>query len=665
MGVDLPDLDDRSYEELLADARKRIPVHAEQWTDHNAHDPGITILELLTWLAETHTYQLDQITDHHRRKYLELVDVAPEPPAQATAALSLTVPTPDLPPAALDTPAALDDLAGERVGRGTPLVAETPDGHRERFRTTESVVVSAGEVATVVAVHGGGTTDHTRANRTEGLHFRAFGSDPEPGDVLYVGFDANPFAVGPLELHVDFHEANLPDAASHGEEAVTFEPSLRCVWEHCVSPADWYESDAWERVTVERDDTNALYGGGRVTLARPSNWLDAPAVIAGHDGGYDGGLYWVRCRLAREAGDDPTPARYEVPPQLNRLRTDVVPAAHWRRETDVVLETSDGRERTSAAPGQRFEFPDAPVQSAEVTVGGSDWPTVSDLDAAGPDDEVVVFDAATGTLTFGDGRRGAIPEPGLHVEADYDAGGGPTGNLPPTADWWFVATALADLGVDPVAPPSGGREAESIDEALASARDRRRVPFRAVSAADHAYVATHTPGLRFGRASLVDAPPGAEPATVVVVPYSPDGRRPVPSEGFLRAVEAHCCRHALLTETVTVVGPRYVPVDLSVTVDPEPSADPARVRHDVRESLSSFLDPLDGFDGDGWPFGRPVYTSELYEQLEGIDVVVDAVDVGVSTGGWVAVGDRTDTLPALDTVHVELAGTDGDCGGWS
>ena len=39
MGVEMPDLDDRSYEELLADARKRIPVHAEQWTDHNAHDP--------------------------------------------------------------------------------------------------------------------------------------------------------------------------------------------------------------------------------------------------------------------------------------------------------------------------------------------------------------------------------------------------------------------------------------------------------------------------------------------------------------------------------------------------------------------------------------------------------------------------------------------------
>jgi predicted phage baseplate assembly protein len=237
--------------------------------------------------------------------------------------------------------------------------------------------------------------------------------------------------------------------------------------------------------------------------------------------------------------------------------------------------------------------------------------------------------------------------------------------MPGTANWRFETTGLHDLGVVPVAPPRGGRTAESVDEALARAREQRRVPFRTVTAQDHAFIATHTPGLRFGRATLVDAPAGAGEATVVVVPYSPDGRRPVPSAGFLAAVEEHCCRHSLLTETVSVVGPTFVPVDISVTVEPVTTTNPDRVRHDVRESLASFLDPLDGFEGDGWPFGRPVYTSELYERLEGIDVVVDAVDVGVSTRGRVAIGDRSDTLPSLDGVDVVLTTGDDSCGGWS
>ncbi|MEZ4496532.1 MAG: hypothetical protein R2845_07095 [Thermomicrobiales bacterium] len=29
-----------------------IPFYAPEWTDHNAHDPGVTLLELFAWLAE-------------------------------------------------------------------------------------------------------------------------------------------------------------------------------------------------------------------------------------------------------------------------------------------------------------------------------------------------------------------------------------------------------------------------------------------------------------------------------------------------------------------------------------------------------------------------------------------------------------------------------------
>lgn len=80
MGLDVPELDDREYEALLEQATKLIPAYSDEWTDFNPHDPGITILEVLAWLTETHSYQLDQITDEHREKYLRLIDHGCRPP---------------------------------------------------------------------------------------------------------------------------------------------------------------------------------------------------------------------------------------------------------------------------------------------------------------------------------------------------------------------------------------------------------------------------------------------------------------------------------------------------------------------------------------------------------------------------------------------------------
>ena len=44
--MSLPQLDDRSYDDLIAEARALIPAFAPEWTDHNPSDPGIALLEL-------------------------------------------------------------------------------------------------------------------------------------------------------------------------------------------------------------------------------------------------------------------------------------------------------------------------------------------------------------------------------------------------------------------------------------------------------------------------------------------------------------------------------------------------------------------------------------------------------------------------------------------
>lgn len=656
MSLELPDLDDRSYEELLTDARKRIPVHAPAWTDHNAHDPGITILELLAWVAETHTYELDQVTDAHRRKYLELVDIEPRPPTPATVELSLSIEGATA--ETTDARATRDPLDGHDIPAGTALLAGTDPDHRQHFRTTHDLVFTAARIATVLVDHEGDISDHSRANGRSGLHYRPFGPDPSAGDACYLGFDADPFAGGRLELGVDFHEANLPAPASHGDEAVSFEPSVRCVWEHCTHPGQWYSRDGWASLAPDHDETRSLYRGGRISLPRPAGWRDNPATIAEHDEP----RYWIRCRLAAPTSARTGDPHYEVPPQVNAIRPNVVRAVHERPVSDERLGTDDGRDRTTSEPHQRFHLDAAPVQAATVRVGGESWQLVDDFAAASPDDRVAVLDRAEGTVTFGDGRRGRIPEPGQPVRADYVAGGGTAGNLSAETDWQFTTTSRERIKISAPEPPRGGRAAEPVADALARARAQRTVPYRAVTAADYAFLATHTPGLRFGRAAVASAPGRGAPVTVVVVPYSPPERLPVPSEGFRAAVERHLCRHSLLTERVSVVGPTYVPIHLQVVIEPVEESEPTSVRRAVAEALETFLDPLEGYDGEGWPFGRPVYRSEVYERLEVMEQVADAVDVDVSTAGTTRIADHGETLPNLVRTDVTISEDRRQCG---
>src|SRR5436190_8033050 len=83
MPLPLPNLDDRRWADLVEEGRAVVPLYAPEWSDHNVHDAGITFVELFALLAEMDIYQLNQIPDRHKRKFLALVGIHPEPPRPA------------------------------------------------------------------------------------------------------------------------------------------------------------------------------------------------------------------------------------------------------------------------------------------------------------------------------------------------------------------------------------------------------------------------------------------------------------------------------------------------------------------------------------------------------------------------------------------------------
>jgi hypothetical protein len=83
MPIPLPNLDDRTYADLVAELRTQIPRYAPAWTDHNPSDPGIMLVELFAWLAEGLIYRLNRITEASELRLVRLLGAVSDDLPQA------------------------------------------------------------------------------------------------------------------------------------------------------------------------------------------------------------------------------------------------------------------------------------------------------------------------------------------------------------------------------------------------------------------------------------------------------------------------------------------------------------------------------------------------------------------------------------------------------
>ncbi|MGI9301089.1 MAG: hypothetical protein ACR2RB_00050 [Gammaproteobacteria bacterium] len=73
MPIPLPNLDDRSHADLVAEAQALIPGLCPEWTNHNPSDPGIVLIEMLAWLTEMLLYQVNEVPDENIETFLGLL----------------------------------------------------------------------------------------------------------------------------------------------------------------------------------------------------------------------------------------------------------------------------------------------------------------------------------------------------------------------------------------------------------------------------------------------------------------------------------------------------------------------------------------------------------------------------------------------------------------
>ena len=298
MPLPLPNLDTRRWTDLVDEGRALIPRYAPGWTDHNIHDPGITLLELFAWLIEQEIYRVNRIPETHRRKFLELTGFRPKPPAPARAVLAFS-PTAGPP---LELPAGLTLASGGAAEESLP------------YRLTSPVTVTPAAIASVQSFDGVSFADRTRAWQ-EGVPIPAWGDDPvvEGAPSFYVGLNAAPdpdtvvrlwlaftdvlssaaertrieeeaaaaedacIPIGPLTtVECDEGEPGEDEGGADATSSVTAHHSLTTVMEY-LDGSEWLPLEG-------ADATRALTLDGPVVFVAPAAWPVAKvgAVKAAH-----------------------------------------------------------------------------------------------------------------------------------------------------------------------------------------------------------------------------------------------------------------------------------------------------------------------------------------------------------------------------------------------
>src|SRR5262245_39699975 len=99
--ANLPVIDDRTFDDIVAEARTRIarytPEWSPVWTDVNDSDPGITLVQLFAWLTDILIYRMGKVPALNYLKFLELlgIELTPAAPAQADVTFPVVATNPD------------------------------------------------------------------------------------------------------------------------------------------------------------------------------------------------------------------------------------------------------------------------------------------------------------------------------------------------------------------------------------------------------------------------------------------------------------------------------------------------------------------------------------------------------------------------------------------
>lgn len=684
-----PSLDDRNFDDLVEELLARIPAHTPEWTNPRLGDPGRTLIELFAWLADTLLYRANLIPLRQRLVFLKLLGTGLRPAQPARGILSLSF--------AKDTETVPAELAAGAVVRG-PVAFET--------LSEAAVLPVSAEVYYKRPLTGGeqqrltdvvhGLEQVYRLSRSA----RPYVTTP----VFEGGADRNGFDFVARSVDRALWIALLAPKADRPEEQAAVNeqvgkalgtsvsgaarllnigivPALKLpalfeeVGPRARVPAVWEIVTAGDRPNTvdyltlsalpEHDTSQGLTRPGVLRLPLPAQeFIHVPDNDVARNP--NAGVGDVPPRVDDDAKAARIVAWLRLRPESGQPLENL--ALSWVGINAVEVDqrqTVAGRVLgvSTGAADQVFSLPATSVDPESLRIeveepgrGYQPWARVEDLATINRDPtrardaRVYALDAEAGTIRFGDGVRGRVPEREMRARLAFGRfGGGRAGNLP-AGTLVEVSGRLVDerpapplKALQPL-PTAGGEDAETIEQAEKRIPAQFRHKDRAVTGEDFRRLAQEAPGVDVGRVEVLPRFKPRErrfdvPGVVSVMALPRQALsgppNPRPDRPFIERLHAFLSARRPLGTELYVIGSEYVPVGVSVAVTIREGFGRDTVLHAVREALKRLLWPLPpgGFAGEGWPLGRPLRDGELEVEVSRVPGVASVAGPNLFTRG--------------------------------
>jgi len=598
------DLTQRTFADLLDLGRALIPRYAPQWTDHNVHDPGITLLELLAWNTEAQIYSLGRMRRDERIAYAALMGVEPLGPAPARGIIWPNLPTPQHPVPSWGS--------GVIIEKGAEARTPTPD--TPIFRTTQRILLAGAELTSIrTYLADGSVIDHTAANRRGGAAFLPFGPDASPKDRLILEFqlaDSVPLVPPSIPTNdlnsTQKRELCLSLGIRAAAPAVAVPPAARAkLVAHLVVGQVRYPR------TIVEDSSSAFAETGVLLV----DIADLPVIT---------GTFTIE--LAPMLGG------IARAPRVLRIEPNVLPIIQNEDRTSEPHEVTGvvGQVITLDMPGLRYGAGAPPVEVLVLEAGDyRPWRLEKDLSMSGPEESVYVLDTDRAEIRFGNGVNGRLPPPG-NVLVNYSVCDGAAGNLPRNQSW--MCRGIADVFGKNLDATTGGADSMDLARMRHEARERLQREHALVTSDDLIAAALDLPLLDVVRAHVVEkdlnsprmaALPGSR--TLVLLRArtgtASEADEVHESPRWLAAARRSLSARLPLGERLRVIAPNYVRLRISARLRLERMASPTAVSAAARQELAKRLSLVPADDRTVWPFGREVTAVQVAAWLSKIDGV--------------------------------------------
>jgi predicted phage baseplate assembly protein len=613
MPLPAPELDDRTFQDIVDEAKRLIPRFCPEWTNHNVSDPGVALIELFAWMSEMVLYRVNQVPERLYVHFLNMVGINPFPPSVArvdlTFWLSAVLEAPVIVPASTQVMTAVGASSG-----GPEAVV---------FSTTHDLVIAPPELRAAKTIGA----DERVIDVWDDLRYdiagvRCFPSDVlHPGDAFYLGF-AQSLAGCVIRLSLE--------AQAEGIGVDPRNPPI--AWEV-------WNGEGWITAAVNEDTTGGLNRNGDIDLLIP---VEHQLLTVGNEAGY-----WLRARLLAPAPGQPT---YQASPRIHSVVAAALGGTASAEHSETVETETIGR--SDGSPAQSFQVSRTPVLPRRASEfvqivdsdGTVDWTEVDDFSASKPRDHHYVWDSGTGTVRFGprvrypDGtvrQHGVVPRDGAIAQVTgYRHGGGARGNVGARTLTVLRSSVPFVRGVINLAPATGGVDAETVAEAKVRGPMTLRTGQRAVTAGDYERISLES-SAEVARARCLPAQRGNGSIRLLIVPQVRGDAARHQLDDFaiaaplMRRISDHLDEHRIVGTAVEVSTPYYQGVSVAALVHTGPGRPAGLVRQRAIDTVTRYINPLTGGpDGTGWPFDADINSAviaQLLETVDGIERVEEAL----------------------------------------